>query len=242
MADEQFPSLKIHGPNGECFTVVLEKDRVTIGRFSEHNDIGLEPDPQQLITRRAHCWIERERDAYWVIDNNSANRTFIRRGDHDEIVNGKAPIRDGDVLRILGLLVDEGDSLYWELVFHDPLGTQHVFPESHTLYLEYDWFQARLFRVSGSHREEIRHLRPQEHKLIRYMIGRNRANDNEPVMCEHEELIDVIWEDEKLNHTKADINHLIHSLRQKVEIDPGEPEFLQSVSGLGYRLDTHPLE
>ena len=37
------PVLKVHTPEGEMFEVELDKDRVTIGRFAELNDIGLEP-------------------------------------------------------------------------------------------------------------------------------------------------------------------------------------------------------
>ena len=53
-------------------------------------------------------------------------------------------------------------------------------------------------------------------------------------------LIAAIWGEEAL-HTEADVNHLIYELRQKLEPNPKEPEFLQTVRGLGYRLVTRPL-
>jgi len=235
------PVFEVHGPHGEAFTVELVKDRLTIGRFQEFNDIGLEPDPQQLITRKAHCVIEREADTWWLIDNGSVNRTFIRREEEVEVVYGRAAIQDGDAIRILGLLTENGQPLYWELVFRDPLKTQRVVDGSPTVSLEYDWIQARLFRIEGTHRYEIRNLRPQEHKLIRYMDQRNRVNGGVPVMCTYEELITAVWEDE-INHVESEINHLVYELRQKVEPDPNEPRFLQSVRGLGYRLETRPVK
>jgi hypothetical protein len=235
------PKLKVYGPNGETFELELTKDHITIGRFVEFNDIGLEPDPQQLVTRKAHCVLEREADTWWVIDNGSVNRTFIRRDQQIDVVHGRAPIQDGDAIRILGMLFEDDEPAYWELVFHDPLRTNRVIDEQRTAYLEYDWIQARLFRIEGSHRYEIEALRPQEHKLVRYMDQRNRANGNVPVMCAYEELITAIWGDEP-GHIESEVNHLVYGLRQKIELDPGEPQFLQSVRGLGYRLETRPLK
>ncbi len=231
------PVLKVHGPCGERFTVELAKDRLTIGRFRELNDIGLEPDPQQLITRRAHCVIERDADTWWIIDNGSVNRTFVQREDRMEVVEGRKDIEDGDSIRILGMLTESGDPVYWDLVFHDPLRTHPVTQDLSTVYLEYDWLQAKLFQVKGSRRDEIGNLRPQEHKLIRYMDQRNRNNGYVAVMCAYEELITAIWGDE-IGHIESEVNHLIWELRQKVEIDPNEPRFLQAVKGLGYRLQT----
>lgn len=233
------PRLKVSGPNGESAEIELSKDRITIGRFAEFNDIGLEPDPQQLITRKAHCALERAADTWWVIDNGSVNRTFIRREEHIEVVHGRAPLHDGDAIRILGMLYDDAEPAYWELAFHDPLRTNRVFDGTGSASLDYDWIQARLFRHEGSHRVEIEALRPQEHKLIRYMDQRNRANGNVPVMCTYEELIAAIWGDEP-DHIESEVNHLVYGLRQKIEVDPGDPQFLQSVRGLGYRLDTRP--
>ncbi len=233
------PILEVSGPAGEMFDVELDKDRITIGRFAAFNDIGLEPDPQQLVTRRAHCVIEREADMWWVYDNGSVNRTFIRREQQVEAVNGRAVIRDGDAIRILGMLYDDADPAYWELTFRDPLRTNRVIDSPRTVYLEYDWIQARLFRIEGTYRYEIGSLRPQEHKLVRYMDQRNRANNNTPVMCTYEELLEAIWGDEP-NHMNAEVNHLVYGLRQKIELDSSAPQFLQAVPGLGYRLETHP--
>lgn len=235
-----FPFLKIRGPDGQESRFDLVKDRVTIGRFSEFNDVGLEPDAQQLVTRQAHCAVERDAEGWWVTDNGSINRTFVQRDEAVEVVNGRAQVTDGDVIRILGKLTEDGTAIYWELTFRDPLKTQpagtNVQPRA-APYLKYDWIQAKLFRVNGTHRQEISDLRPQEHKLIRYMDQRNRANGRVPVMCSYEELIEAVW-GRDASQTDNEIVHLVWELRRKIEPDPKQPQFLQNVPKLGYRLAT----
>ncbi len=235
----QFPYLDVKGPGGEHFRVEIYGERVTIGRFKGFNDVALNPDPQQLVTRKVHCVIERKKQGWCVLDNGSVNRTFIRRGSEMQIVEGQALLHEGECICILGRLVEEKEPLYWELTFHDPQATKEGFGHAAGAHLEYDWVQARLFRVAGDLRQEISPLRPQEHKLIRYMDHRNRGNGNIPVMCSYEELMTAIWGDEP--HTDADINHLVWELRRKVEPDYKNPRFLETVRGLGYRLITHPL-
>lgn len=233
--EELEPFLDVSGPDGQRFRVDLTKDRITIGRLKVFNDVALESDPQHLITRKVHCSLERDADGWWVIDNGSLNRTFRRRASATEMVQGRAHLEDWDSVLILGKLTESGDPSYWELTFHDPMGTRPTLQLLVPAYLEYDWIQAKLFRVSSSKRQEILDLRPQEHKLIRYMDQRNRANDNVPVMCTNEELLAAVWGEEAL-HTETDLAHLVWELRKKIEPNPKEPRFLETVRGLGYRL------
>lgn len=234
----QLPYLEVTGPDGHRFEIDLTKERMTIGRLPQYNDISLEPDPQSLITRLAHCAIERAGGGWWVVDNGSVNRTFVEWGKTMKVIEGREPINDGAVICILGELPESGDPVYWRLAFHDPLQTrrfQTVPAEDH---LEYDWVQAKLFRVSDRIKDEIDNLRPQEHKLIRYMDQRNRANGYVPVMCSYDELITAVWGEEEYGRSEADINRLVWELRQKIETDQKEPRFLETVRGLGYRLVT----
>jgi hypothetical protein len=234
------PFLEVRGPDGQQFRFDLEKDRVTIGRFTKFNDVALEPDPQNLITRKAHCSVERDAEGWWVVDNGSVNRSFVRRGGEIGVVNGRVRVTDGDAIRVLGKLVEGGEPTYWELTFRDPLKTQAVNPEAEPRtapHLKYDWIQARLFRVEGAAEQEVSDLRPQEHKLVRYMDQRNRANGRVPVMCAYEELIEAVW-GKDAPQTETDITHLAWELRQKIEPDPKQPQFLQNVPKLGYRLVT----
>jgi hypothetical protein len=237
------PFFDVYGPDNEHFTVDLTKDRMTIGRFELYNDIALEPDPQQLVTRKVHCTIERDMDGWWVVDNGSVNGTFLQREDVMVQVDGRALLAEGDSICILGKLTEGGEPVYWKLAFSDPMGTRPAGQRRSPLsgYLEYDWLQAKLFHIEGSSRQEIANLRPQEHKLIRYMDQRNRSNGNMPVMCTFEELQTALWGDEVL-HTEAEINYVIFGLRKKLEPDQKRPQFLETVRGLGYRLVTRPVK
>lgn len=235
--EEDLPFLDVSGPSGQHFRVDLTKDRITIGRLELFNDVALEPDPQHLITRKIHCSLERDASGWWVVDNGSLNRTFRRRESEIEVVQGRARLEDWNSVLILGKLTESGEPSYWELTFRDPMGTRPSMQLPVLAYLEYDWIQAKLFRVSGPKRQEIQDLRPQEHKLIRYMDQRNRANGNVPVMCTSEELLAAVWGEEAL-HTDTDLAHLVWELRQKLEPNPKEPRFLETVRGLGYRLVT----
>ncbi|HEX8556971.1 MAG TPA: winged helix-turn-helix domain-containing protein [Pyrinomonadaceae bacterium] len=243
--DALFPYLDVRGPDDEEFRVELSEDRLTIGRFREFNDVGLEPDPQHLVTRKAHCSVERDAEGWWVADNGSVNRTFLERGRAVEIVAGRTLLTDGDRIRILGRLTEEGEAVYWNLTFRDPLKTQPVAheaaPAAAAARLRYDWIQAKLFLVSGATRREITDLRPQEHKLVRYMDNRNRMNGQAPVMCSYEELIEAVWGRDSAQ-TETEIIHLVWELRRKIEPDPKRPQFLQNVPRLGYRLTTEAAE
>ncbi len=232
------PFLEVSGPAGQQFRVELDKDRITIGRFEPFNDVALAPDPQQLITRKVHCSVERDAQGWAVVDNGSVNRTLVKRGTVREVVEGRAALTPGDSMLILGMLTEAGHPLYWELTFRDPLGTQPSEFIPVVAYLIYDSASAKLFRITGRDREEIHPLSPNEHKLIRYMDWRNRANGYVPVMCTYEDLLAAVWEEPY--HSKDDVSHLVREVRMKLEPDPANPKFIETIRGLGYRLMTRP--
>jgi DNA-binding winged helix-turn-helix (wHTH) protein len=224
----KLPYLQVKGPLGEDFRVEIGEHLFTIGRLSS-NDLALS-DPQQLISRQNHCLIEKHPKGWQVRDNGSVNGTFVRRRETLEAVRGKRPLVSGETLCLLGLLNEK--PCYWELTFFDPAQTNRsphlpVEPE-----LCYNWSQAKLYRRYGEHHEEIV-LRAKEHKLVRYMAHRNRTNGDSPVLCSSEELIEAVW-GERMGVTE--VNHLVSSLRRKIEVNSHEPKFLESVRGIGYRL------
>lgn len=233
------PSIEVRRSGSEAETVTLTGERATVGRLRDVNDIVLEPDPERYVSGKWHCLIELEGRAWRVVDNASTNGTFLRRGDKLVEVRDAEALLDGDVVCIVASLSETKGPSYWELVFRNPTQTIRVEARPGAAVLEYDWVSARLCRIVGATREEIADLRPQVHRLLRYLLKRNRTNGDVPVLCSHDELMRSVWEDEPL-HSREELNGLILELRRCVELDPKHPCFVQTVRGLGFRFDPAP--
>lgn len=243
--NSRYPFLDVQEPDGKKYTLQLqsifeqrpEPARLTIGR-SDDNDIVL-PDPHKKVSRR-HCTIEREGDRWWLIDEGSANGTFLRQqGGGGSEVDVRAVdtilLQDRDVILILGKLTPSEQPVFWQLTFRDPNVTERVAAFQPPAEIEYILSQQQLFQVTRQRRVEIK-LSPQERNLIHYMAQRQQENDNQPPVCGYEELINAIWQ-EPFGHTPNEVNRLVWSIREKIERDSGEPRFLKTVRGQGYLLN-----
>jgi DNA-binding winged helix-turn-helix (wHTH) protein len=222
--------LDVQEPDGNKYTIKLEQDCFTVGR-SNGNDIVL-PNSDKTISRN-HCVLECKANCWWVVDESSANGTFVQRCNRDTRIDvrqhGRLQLNNGDAILILGKFLEENEPVFWRLTFRD--SEQTVRPPA---FLEYSLSQQKLFLVNGSEQQEI-HLSRRERYLIHYMAERNQINHNKPVVCEYQELITAIWSD-SFGHTNNDVTRLVWVIRQKVESDPGEPEFLKTEKGRGYSL------
>jgi DNA-binding winged helix-turn-helix (wHTH) protein len=228
--------LVITSITGEQNTVSIKKDKLLIGRLPDMNDISLQPDPQNLITRHMHCFIEIRNSTGWLIDNASKNGTFVKRNNVIQKLNGEIKLQESDCIMILGE-INKDDVKYWELTYKDPLATSDIIIEKTTII--YDWIQAKLIINREGKQEVINSLTPLEHKLLRFMDQKNKQNNNVPVMCSYDELISAIWDD-IYSHTFNDVNHIVAALRKKIELDFKNPVFLKNIRGLGYRFITNP--
>ena len=238
---EAAPALDIRSPDGGRRRVRLRHDRVTIGRLTDVNDVALTPDPQRLISGRWHCAVELKGRSWSVVDNHSTNGTFLLRGEHLQAVREHEPLHHGDVIHLIAGFSPGEQPTYWKLTFCHPGQTVPVATVSEAR-LEYDWSQARPFRITATAREEITGLRPQVHQLLRFMLARNRANDDTPVLCGHEELIAEIWPHEAVTRSREELARLAMELRRCIELDPANPRFLRTVRGFGFCLDPRPSQ
>lgn len=245
---QEHPILDVKKPNGDRYKIALEKfiksnrnTSINIGR-QDTNHIVLS-DPQKKISRY-HCSIQSSKGRWWIIDEGSSNGTFVSRNNtHSEIdvrSEDMIPLKNGDEILILGEMTSEQQPLFWRLKFIDPSETYQVLSLQNVIGLEYSINQKKLFRNTSRSREEI-NLRDQELTLINYMSERNHENQNQTIVCEYEEIIKAVWQDNDFGIDRKDVNHLVWRIRDKIEYDSGEPRFLKTVRGKGYRLEIKVL-
>lgn len=230
------PYLILRSLNGDHTNFTISNEKLLIGRLPDINDIALQPDPQSLVTRHMHCFIEIRNNTGWLMDNASKNGTFLKRNNLMQKISGEIKLQDNDCIMILGELNENEEPKYWQLTYIDPLATKDIIKGQTTIV--YDWIQAKLIINRDGKQEVINSLTPLEHKLLRYMDQKNKQNNNVPVMCTYDELISAVW-DEIYSHTPNDVNHIVAALRKKIEKDYKNPLFLTNIRGLGYRFITN---
>lgn len=226
-------------PDGKTMpSIELSGDRVTVGRLPDANDIALQPDPEQLVTRKEHLAFERSGAGWSVVDADSVNGTFLKRDGELTRVNGRAQLVDGDVVCVLGSVPDNGERRYFELAFHatqDSQATRAVPLPAPAACLSYDANQARLMLVRNGEQHEIP-IRAQAHRLVRYMVERNDEGGGEPALCTHDELMRAVWAGEPM-HSREELAKIVWEIRKKLEPFDAE-DLIENERRLGYRLRT----
>jgi DNA-binding response OmpR family regulator len=233
--------LVVSGPGVSPRRVLLTGARVTIGRLEGSNDVALQPDPQQLVTRTGHLALERRGSEWFLVDGGSVNGTFLRRAGDLVRMAGRTPLHDGDVACILAGITGDGSRSFFELSFHaagaDSQATRAAPPEHEEARLEYDAAEGRLVLVQDEARHELP-IRAQAHRLVRHLAERNAAA-GAPALCTHKELMEAVWGAEPL-HTREELAKLVWELRRKLE-PYGAGHLLENVRGLGYRMRTRDV-
>jgi len=245
------PFLEVTKPNGNQYQIVLdeiiaaqnpEEVYISIGRQAS-NHISLS-DPHKTISRH-HCSLQYKDNSWWIVDCGSANGTFIQREiDQPEIdvrSEDQLSLRSGDYIMILGELTSEDQPKFWRIEFVDPGETNYIPYKQSVHRIEYSLCEQRLFRLIARCRESVS-LGEQEHSLVDYMCRKNSKNNNQTTTCEYDELIKAVWDDDSFGRDKRNINHLVWRIRDKIELDSGEPQFLKTVKGRGYRLEIKVID
>ncbi len=73
-------------------------------------------------------------------------------------------------------------------------------------------------------------LTPKEFKLLSIMVKR------EGRVLSRDDILDAVWGNEVFV-TSRSVDRCINTLRQKIEKDPHDPKFIQTVRGIGYRFE-----
>lgn len=241
---DSYPFIKVKKPDKKEYIIELEKlitDRhdicIGIGR-QESNHIVLS-DPQKNISRK-HCCLLYQQGRWWISDRGSSNGTFLQRsvGQSEVDVRNEEiiPLKNEDEILILGELDTLEKPLFWRWKFIDPESTNQIINIQNNSSIEYSLAQQKLFRVTRRDRQEIL-LQDKELALIDYMSRKNYQHNNQSLICQYEELIKAIWQENAFGVDKLDIHPLVWRIRHKIESDSGESQFLKTVRGRGYRLE-----
>ena len=104
-----------------------------------------------LVTRAAHCTLEREEARWFVVDGGSVDGTFVRRGQELRRVTERAPLHDGDAVCVLASITEPDGRRFFELAFQDTGDSQATRPVPEAVSpvaapecLSYDADEARL--------------------------------------------------------------------------------------------------
>jgi len=97
-------------------------------------------------------------------------------------------------------------------------------------------FDDGILRIDLERRQVVRrgqavHLTPTEFRLLSYLM-RQRGR-----VVPHQELLTEVWGPEYVQDT-ANLSVYVRYLREKLEIVPGEPRYICTEWGVGYRFDT----
>ena len=52
----------------------------------------------------------------------------------------------------------------------------------------------------------------------------------------YELIMDLIWREDYTYYSRKAINNHVCNLRKKLKIDPGDPDYIKSVTGIGYKF------
>lgn len=77
---------------------------------------------------------------------------------------------------------------------------------------------------------EALHLTPTEYRMLEHFLRRPGK------ALSREQLLNQVWRDGFYGSHKTLDVHIRH-LREKIEVDPGEPRYIKTVRGVGYRME-----
>jgi hypothetical protein len=180
--------------------------------LDEATTIGRAIENDIVITSRRvsreHARVRREGWRRMLEDQDSTNGTYL----NGELVRAPVELRDGDRIKI-------GDVVF---VFHDP---DITYRDSPIPALEVD-VAAGVVRVD---REPVS-LSPKEFALLVCL------HDHCGEVCSKDDIARAVWPEYEDDVYDYQVENLVRRLRTKIEPDPTDPQMIQTVRGLGYKL------
>lgn len=212
------PLLVIKGGDGSPAQLDWDKPMLTIGR-DPGNDIVID----HLLASRRHARLEHDENGYLVRDLDSTNGTYV----NGERIAGHCSLHNQDRIWIADT----------EIIFNDPEATQkgplpievlkRLRGAEPALRLD---TRAKDVYIKGD--KLAPPLTVKEFQLLDLLY--THAGE----VISKEEIAKNVWDYEVYDYNAIDA--LVYRLRQRIEDDPGNPRFLVTVRGFGYKLITQP--
>ena len=212
------PLLVVRRQDASPTQIEWNKPILTLGRDGA-NDIIID---HPLASRR-HARLEHDENGYFVRDLESTNGTYLN-GDR---IEGAHPLRNQDKVWVADT----------EIVFHDPEATQkgplpveilkRVRAAEDGLRID---SRAKEVYVNGTLLSPP--LTVKEFQLLELLYSHKGQ------VISKDEIAKNVWDYEVYDYNAIDA--LVYRLRQRIEQDPGNPRFLMTVRGFGYKLISQP--
>ena len=91
----------------------------------------------------------------------------------------------------------------------------------------YVCLEQRLVQV----REQVVDLTVKEFDILALLIR------NPKRVFTYEMIIELVWNEDYSNYSRKAVNKHISNMRKKLKISPDVPDYIKSVSGVGYKFD-----
>ena len=91
----------------------------------------------------------------------------------------------------------------------------------------YVCLEQRLVQV----REQVVDLTVKEFDILALLIR------NPKRVFTYEMIIELVWNEDYSNYSRKAVNNHISNMRKKLKISPDVPDYINSVSGVGYKFD-----
>lgn len=212
------PILIVRRPDAAAIQIEWDRPILTVGR-DPANDIVIE---HPLASRR-HARFERDENGYLIRDLDSTNGTYV----NGERIEGAHALHNQDHIWVADA----------EIVFNDPEATQKgPLPleilkrvRAHEEALRVD-SRAKEVYIYGKLLDPP--LTVKEFQLLELLYTHKGQ------VLSKDEIARNVWDYEVYDYNAIDA--LVYRLRQRIEADPGNPRFVVTVRGFGYKLITQP--
>jgi len=234
------PSVAVLSPDGApILTVQLDAAPLRIGREAD-NDIVLEPDPEQLVSRE-HCVIERVGQRWSARDLDSRNHMYVERSGQRARADS-VELLHGDVVCIKAEAATDGAGdapRHWRLVFSDPRQTRFA---QDTVWLQHYPESGTVWVLGGSRLPRRVDAPPKARRMLLFMLDRYRALEEpgDGVVVSLEELKRVLWPDDADAQQRSDSAVANVAWELRPALGDEDQRLLQTVRDEGYRLVPRP--